>query len=107
MRIAIITSLLAIAVLGWAAPVMAQPGPPPKVSWDSLQFLVGEWVGEWVGEGGGKTVTFLSEIVPSTPRFRLVYSKAGADAVAIRFDMAPPGKPESFSPYIESVARRK
>jgi hypothetical protein len=53
----------------------------------------------------GNSVQFLSEAASSQPRYRLTYSKAGDDGVAIRFEIAPSGG--KFSTYIEAKARRK
>jgi hypothetical protein len=55
----------------------------------------------------GTGVQFLSEALASQPRYRLIYRKTGDDRVAIRFEIAPPGKPEGFSTYIDATARRK
>jgi hypothetical protein len=52
------------------------------------------------------SVVFLSDPMPSAPRFRLTNTKAGTDKITITFEMAPPGKPESFTRYIEAQARR-
>ncbi|HEY6332848.1 MAG TPA: hypothetical protein VI756_26220 [Blastocatellia bacterium] len=54
-----------------------------------------------------KTVTFLSDAIASAPRYRLVYTKSGVDSLTLEFDIAPAGKPDSFSKYIEAKARRK
>jgi len=54
-----------------------------------------------------KTITFLSDAVPTTPRFRLIYSLRKDGSLGIEFDVAPPGKPDSFSKYVEGNARRK
>jgi hypothetical protein len=53
------------------------------------------------------SIVFVSDAVPSTPRFRLTNTKAGTDKITITFEIAPPGKPESFTRYIEASARRK
>jgi len=53
------------------------------------------------------SVTFLSDSLPSTPRFRLTYTRGGADRVAIAFDIAPPNAQGTFSRYIQATARRK
>jgi hypothetical protein len=50
---------------------------------------------------------FLSDASPSAPRFRLTYTKMGTDRVKITFDIAPPGKPDSFKTYVEGTARKK
>ena len=55
----------------------------------------------------GNSVQFVSDAVTSQPRYRLTYSKAGDDGVAIRFEIAPPGAAGKFSTYIEAKARRK
>jgi thioredoxin-related protein len=51
-------------------------------------------------------VIFLSDLSPSTPRFRLMYTKVENETVRITFEIAPPGKPETFSTYLEGFARR-
>jgi hypothetical protein len=53
------------------------------------------------------TLVFLSEISPIAPRFRLSYIKTGDTTLNIRFEIAPPGNPETFSPYIEASAHKK
>lgn len=55
----------------------------------------------------GNSVQFVSDAVASQPSYRLTYSKAGDDGVAIRFEIAPPGAAGKFSTYIEAKARRK
>ncbi|MBI3665948.1 MAG: hypothetical protein HY236_06945 [Acidobacteria bacterium] len=54
-----------------------------------------------------KTLTFLSDVAPGAPRFRLTYTKSGGATLGLKFDIAPPGKPDSFSTYIEAVCRKK
>lgn len=53
------------------------------------------------------SVQFVSDAAPSAPRFRLTYRKTGSDTVRVTFAIAPAGKPESFSVYLEGSARRK
>lgn len=53
------------------------------------------------------SVTFLSDPSPSAPRFRFTYNKAKSDNLTFRFEIAPPGKPEAFSKYIEGSLHRK
>ena len=50
---------------------------------------------------------FISNPVGSEPRYRLTNTKEGTDSIRITFEIAPPGKPDSFTRYIEAVARRK
>ena len=54
-----------------------------------------------------KTIEFVSEVLPSSPRYRFTYVKTGSDSVALKFEIAPPGKPDAFSVYIEAKAKRK
>lgn len=56
---------------------------------------------------GGNALEFLSDPVPSAPRFRLTYTKAEGGTLRVRFEIAPPGKPDAFSTYVEGAARRK
>jgi hypothetical protein len=53
------------------------------------------------------TLTFLSDSLPAAPRFRLSYTKSGGDSMAIKFEIAPPGKPESLKTYLQGDARRQ
>ena len=52
------------------------------------------------------TLVFVSDPSPSAPRFRLSYAKGQGDEVSIKFEMAPPGKPDGFRTYLEGKARR-
>ncbi|HXX21888.1 MAG TPA: hypothetical protein VEO19_01910 [Terriglobia bacterium] len=54
-----------------------------------------------------KTIEFVSEVLPSSPRYRFTYVKTGSASVALKFEIAPPGKPDAFSTYIEAKAKRK
>jgi hypothetical protein len=53
------------------------------------------------------SIVFVSDPLPSAPRFRLTNTKAGTDKIGITFEFAPPGKPGAFTRYIEATARRK
>lgn len=52
-------------------------------------------------------VTFLSEKSGSQPRYRLSYAKLKDGTLRGRFEIAPPGQPESFKTYLEWTARKK
>ena len=52
-------------------------------------------------------VRFLSDPAAPGPRFRLTYKRTAEKTISIQFDMAPPGKPDAFTPYITASARRK
>ena len=55
----------------------------------------------------GQTIIFLSDLIPSQPRFRLTYTRGKADDVSIKFEIAPPTSPEKFQVYVEGTARKK
>ncbi len=54
----------------------------------------------------GKSIVSVSEAAPGGTTTRMTYAKAGSDAVTERFEIAPPGKPTEFAPYVEFTARR-
>ena len=54
-----------------------------------------------------QTLTFISTPAPGAPRFRLTYQKEADDRVGIKFEIAPPAKPEEFKTYLEGKARKK
>jgi len=54
-----------------------------------------------------KRLEFVSDASPASPRYRLTYLITGGDALTLKFEIAPPGKPDSFSTYIEAKAKRK
>ena len=49
----------------------------------------------------------MSEAVASAPRYRLTYKKEETDQVSVKFEIAPPGKPDAFSTHVEGSAHRK
>jgi hypothetical protein len=57
--------------------------------------------------GDKGTLTFLSDAAPSSPRFRLSYTKGADDSLRIKFEIAPPGKPDGFKTYLEGSAHRQ
>ena len=52
------------------------------------------------------SVTFLSDAAPSGTRARMTYTRVGPDSVTEKFELAPPGKPDEFTKYVEFVAKR-
>jgi hypothetical protein len=54
-----------------------------------------------------RTLTFLSDAAPAAPRFRLTYTKGEEHSMGIKFEIAPPGKPDGFKTYLEGNARRQ
>ena len=83
--------------------VVYPESPNPRAIYFDNEGHVIQYAAEF--RGGG--VVFTSEAQTSAPRFRLTYTKLAADKVGIRFEMAPPGKPDAFVPYVEAVAHRK
>jgi hypothetical protein len=55
----------------------------------------------------GTSIQFVSGQLPGAPTFRLTYTKTGGDKMSVKFELAPPGKPDSFATYAEGEARRK
>lgn len=54
----------------------------------------------------GNFVEFLSDAAPGGTRCRMTYSRAGADSVTEKFEIAPPGKPNDFATYVEFNVKR-
>jgi hypothetical protein len=55
---------------------------------------------------GGKLLTFVSEANPPAPRQRLTYTQSADGTLKVKFEIAPPGKPEAFVTHVEGVAHR-
>ena len=60
----------------------------------------------YVAEARSGEVMLLSEIKPSELRYRLTYTRDSATTLIGKFEVAPPGKPESFTPYLSWTARK-
>jgi hypothetical protein len=54
----------------------------------------------------GRRVVFLSEAEPAMPTFRLTYARVAEDLVDVTFEIAPPGSPNRFTPYVSGRVRR-
>jgi hypothetical protein len=54
----------------------------------------------------GKSAVFLGDAEPGARRFRLTYTLAQADRMAVNFEMAPPDKPDEFKKFIEGKLRK-
>lgn len=52
-------------------------------------------------------VQFVSRAVPRSPRFRLTYRKTPDGALAGKFEISPPDKPEAFSDYLHWTSQRQ
>jgi hypothetical protein len=53
------------------------------------------------------SITFISDVIPMAPRFRLSYKKTSDQTLSIHFEIAPPNEPDHFSVYTEGTAWRK
>jgi hypothetical protein len=56
---------------------------------------------------GPNAVAFVSDANPREPRYRLTYSAGPDGALAGSFEIAPPGSPDGFKPYLAWKARRR
>jgi hypothetical protein len=79
-------------------------GPSRAIYWDNEGHVI-HYTAEFSRDKN--VLTFLGDIQPSVPRFRFTYEKMGIDTLRIKFEIAPPGNPEEFAPYIEASAHRK
>jgi hypothetical protein len=52
-------------------------------------------------------IVFISGSSAQGPHFKLTYTPVTTNKVSIKFEIAPAGKPDSFSTYIEASAVRK
>ncbi|NOU18759.1 MAG: hypothetical protein HOO91_14480 [Bacteroidales bacterium] len=53
------------------------------------------------------SIVLTSEAIQNAPRFRLSYIVIDKDSVNVRFEFAPPSKPDDFKIYIEGKSVRK
>ena len=60
----------------------------------------------YVAEARSDAVVFMSEIKPNEPRYRLSYTRSSTMTLKGTFEVAPPGKPDAFAPYLSWAARR-
>jgi hypothetical protein len=60
----------------------------------------------YVAEARSGAVVFVSQVEPAEPRYRLTYTTGSATTLNGTFEVAPPGKPDSFSPYLSWTARK-
>ena len=87
--------------------IYLQPGESASrraIYFDNEDHVI-EYTAEFSAERG--TYTFLSKAAPSAPRQRLTYTRQDADRVYIKFEIAPPDKPDAFSTHVQGTAHRK
>src|SRR5690348_7018996 len=54
----------------------------------------------------GDRMVWVSDPARPGPRFRLTYAKTAADALSLKFEIAPPNAPTEFKTYVEAAAKR-
>jgi len=54
-----------------------------------------------------KSWVFIGDTVAGQPRFRLTYTETSANELKLAFEMAVPGKPDAFQPYITATLQRQ
>jgi len=54
----------------------------------------------------GNSIQFLSDAAPGGTRARMTYKRIGPDSVTETFELAPPGKPDEFTKYVEFTAKK-
>lgn len=57
-------------------------------------------------DGAARRLVLVSAATPGQPRFRLSYDLSQPDRTEVAFEIAPPGAPEQFRPYVSGKARR-
>lgn len=85
--------------------IYQEPDQPVKAIYFDNEGHVINYSAEFSKDGN--MLTFVSEPAASVPRYRLTYTKAGKDTLNIKFEIAPPGKPDEFTTYLEAKARKK
>ena len=81
-----------------------QGGPHKAIYFDSEGHVI-NYVATFSDDK--QTLTFLSEATPGAPRFRLSYKKEIDETLDIKFEIAPPQKPDGFKTYLGGKARRQ
>jgi hypothetical protein len=52
------------------------------------------------------TLTFLSDAAQPGPRFCLIYNRLSPHSMGIKFEIAPPDKPDDFAVYLTGIVER-
>jgi hypothetical protein len=53
-----------------------------------------------------QSVVFLSDLLSGQPRFRLSYTKQKDGTINVKFEIAPPGKPDDFTVYLNGIVHK-
>ena len=81
----------------------AKPGEARALYVDNEDHVI-QYSAAWSADG--KTLTFVSDVMPTAPRFRMTYKIQSADEHVLDFDIAPPGSPDGFRPYVSGKLKR-
>ena len=82
----------------------ADTGPQRAIYFDSEGFVIHYTA---TLSKDGKVLTFLSDPSPPAARQRLTYVQNEDGTLKVKFEIAPPDKPEAFATHVEGIARRE
>jgi hypothetical protein len=82
-----------------------KPGKPARASYFDNEGHVIQYAVNALPDKTG--LVFVSEPDANGMRFRLTYTKGESETVAVKFEIAPPGKSDQFRTYLEGKVRRK
>lgn len=80
-----------------------KPGEARALYVDNEDHVI-QYHAAWSADG--KTLVFVSDASAAAPRFRMTYRIHSADEHVLDFDIAPPGSPDGFKPYVSGRLRR-
>lgn len=84
--------------------IIYQDGGLTKGSyWDNE----GHFIAYEASVGADGSISLVSPVVRGAPRFRFIYKPLADGRVDMRFEIAPPGKPDAFQLYTGGTARKK
>jgi hypothetical protein len=81
----------------------AKPGEARALYVDNEDHVI-QYTAAWSADG--KMLTFVSDVTPAAPCFRMTYKIQSADEHVLDFDIAPPGSPDAFKPYVSGKLKR-
>jgi hypothetical protein len=67
----------------------------------------GHFIAYEASAGPDGSIALVSPVSQGAPRFRFVYEPLPDGRVGMRFEIAPPGKPDAFQTYTKGTAHRK
>jgi hypothetical protein len=82
----------------------SKPGEARALYVDNEDHVI-QYAATWSADG--KTLTFVSDVMPTAPRFRMTCRIQSADEHVLDFDIAPPGSPDAFKPYVSGTLKRQ